>query len=120
MFDWIEKVFCKQKNLQEIHKGTNDLVNIVDVYNSATSAVVEIGEMLQTNTTWKKFVTGSKKEPVVNEEQFLEELADVFIYMFNVCIYAGVDANTLKAAINKKQDIVIRRFVNENDTKHSD
>lgn len=117
-FDWIDEILLKQKKLQETIKQTSDLKNIVDVYNSATSAIVEIGEMLQTDTSWKKYVTGSAKPPVIYEEQFLEELADVFIYMFNVCIYAGVDAKTLKETINKKQNIVMKRF--NYDTKYSD
>lgn len=108
--DWLEKIYFKQRNLQSAYKGTDDLINIVDVYNSATAALVEVGEMLQCDTRWKEFVTGSKKKPVICSEQFKEEWADTFIYLLNVLIYAGIDAEEIKTVVENKQNKNYRRF----------
>ena len=104
MKDWFYDAFFKQVNLQENIKCTicDELVNVVDMYNSATAMMVEIGEMLQTDTRWKKHVTGSKKEPVFNFDEFITELADVFIYMLNVAIYGGVTIETFKKEVTNK------------------
>jgi NTP pyrophosphatase (non-canonical NTP hydrolase) len=108
--DWLDKVHNKQKSLQIAYKSTDDLVNVLDVYNSATAALVEIGEMLQCDTRWKEFVTGSKKKPVVCPEQFKEEWADTFIYMLNVLIYAGISVNDIKTVVENKQNKNYKRF----------
>ena len=107
-------VFEAQKNLQRKLKGLVDeresIENVVDMYNAATGALVQIGEMLQCDTRWKAHTTGSKKEPVYDKAKFLEEWADVYIYMLNVLIYAGIDDYTAKVAIAKKQFTNMKRF----------
>ena len=113
MKDWFYDAFLKQVNLQERVKGVlvdGELPDPVDMYGAATGMMIEIGEMLQCDTRWKKYVTGSLKEPVVNLEQFKEELADVFIYLLNTAIYAGISIDDFEHAVNKKQGIVNKRF----------
>ena len=80
------------------------------MYGAATGMMIEIGEMLQCDTRWKKHVTGSVKEPIYNIEQFKEELADVFIYLMNTIIYAGIKIDDFEYAVNEKQNIVNKRF----------
>lgn len=111
--DWIRGIFEAQRNIQ--HKLNDkcvddDLTDIVKMYNSATGALVEIGEMLQCDTRWKPFTTGSKKEPVCDKTKFIEEWADVFIYMLNVLIYAGIDIFDAEQAVSKKQFDNMVRF----------
>lgn len=107
-------VFDAQKNIQRKLKGVVDenisLENVVDMYNAATGALVEIGEMLQCDTRWKAYTTGSKKEPVYDKAKFLEEWADVYIYMMNVLIYAGIDIFDADVTITKKQFTNMKRF----------
>ena len=113
MKDWFTDTFMKQVNLQEHRKCTNydaELPDPIDMYGSATGMIIEIGEMLQCDTRWKKAVTGSPKEPVYNREQFVEEMADVFIYLLNTAIYSGISIDELKKQIENKQNIVRRRF----------
>lgn len=108
--DWLEYVFDKQVELQRFIKNSDDLENVVDMYNAATGATVEIGEMLQSDTRWKQFTTGSKKKPIVNKEQFIEEWCDVFIYMLNVLIYGGYNLNDVRTGVNNKQNKNFKRF----------
>lgn len=110
--DWFEYVFEKQKVLQSLikNKYTDDLPDVIDMYNAATGALVEIGEMLQTDTRWKAFTTGSKKTTVVNKEAFIAEWADVFIYLMNVIIYAGYEIGDARVAVNEKQHKNYKRF----------
>lgn len=113
MMDWLKETFEKQVQLQQKVKNVKtdvELPNTIDMYGAATGMIIEIGEMLQCDTRWKKEITHSKKEPVYNYSQFMEEMADVFIYFMNVAIYSGVNIDTLKRFIIKKQDIVKERF----------
>ena len=107
------KLFDVQRALQCKLKGKtvdDSIENVVDMYNAATGALVEIGEMLQCDTRWKAYTTGSKKEPVYDEAKFLEEWADVYIYMMNVLIYAGIDEYDAEVAVTKKQFANMKRF----------
>lgn len=110
--DWFEYVFQEQKTLQCLIKNKTDveLSNPVDMYNAATGALVEIGEMLQTDTRWKAYTTGSRKPPIVNKDEFITEWADVFIYMMNVLIYAGYETGDARIAVNEKQTKNYERF----------
>ena len=119
--DWFEYVFDVQKELQCLiqNKCNTELENVVDMYNSATGAIVEIGEMLQTDTRWKAFTTGSKKLPVIDKEKFIGEWADVFIYLMNVLIYAGYETGDARAAIVEKQQANYQRFNFENNKNRS-
>jgi NTP pyrophosphatase (non-canonical NTP hydrolase) len=118
MFDWFSDTFYEQYNLQKKIKKVeepNDLINVVDMYGAATGMIIEIGEMLQTDTRWKKYITGSKKKAVIDNDKFLEELSDVYIYLMNVLIYQGVTLDEFKRAVRKKQEIVRSRFDDKQD-----
>lgn len=111
--DWLAEFYKKQLGLQMFVQEvaySEDLISPKNIYNSATSAVVEIGEMLQTDTRWKQYVTGSKKYPMYKPDLFKEEFADVFIYLMNVLIYAGIDIEQIKEVITNKQHVVFKRF----------
>ena len=111
--EWLNEVFEEQIKLQlQIKNKTEigELTDIVDMYGAATGAIIEIGEMLQADTRWKKYVTGSMKEPTYSTINFLEEFADVFIYLMNVLIYSGHTIEAAKEIINCKMKINKERF----------
>lgn len=109
--DWLEKIFDEQIDRQnKINNCDSYGLNLKEVYNSATAAIVELGEMLQADTRWKPFITKSKKPPVCDEEKFLEEWSDAFIYMLNVLIYYGASIKDIKLAIENKMRINKERF----------
>lgn len=104
---WFKKIFDRQRYLQE---QFNEIPNVVQTYNSATAAMVEIGEMLQEDTRWKAFTTGSKKPPHTDREAFIEELSDAIIYLINTGIYAGFSAEDLQKSIDAKIEKNYERF----------
>lgn len=109
--DWLEKIFDKQIDRQNQIQGRDSYgENLIEMYNSATAAMVEIGEMLQADTRWKQLVTKSKKAPVCNPDKFLEEWSDAFIYMLNVLIYYGASIENIKEAVENKLIINDKRF----------
>ena len=109
MRDFIKELYEHQKKLQEQLVGTTEF-NSQRMYGSATAAIVEICEMLQSDTRWKATVTGSKKPPVWNIEQFKEEFADVMIYLMNVLVYQNVDIQDIEVAIYEKIKVNNKRF----------
>lgn len=104
---WFKEVFESQQYLQ---KQFNEIPNVVQMYNSATAAMVEIGEMLQEDTRWKAYTTGSKKSPHTNRDAFIEELSDAMIYLINTAIYAGFSAEDLCKSIDAKIEKNYKRF----------
>lgn len=111
--DWLKEVFTEQVKLQETVKGVSvdsELPNVKDMYGAATGMIIEIGEMLQCDTRWKKELTGSNKKQVYDKAQFVEELSDVFIYLMNVLIYGDVNLDFFKNSVIRKQNIVKERF----------
>lgn len=113
MEDFFDKMFGKQILLQrECNKGKLKKGDIIKVYGHATAAIIELCEMLQADTRWKKSITGSKKSPVVDNDNFKEEWADAFIYLMNVAIYKGLTVDDLKKAVMTKQEINFARMRN--------
>lgn len=111
MEDFFDKVFGKQVTLQnECNNGRFKKDDIIKVYGHATAAIIELCEMLQCDTRWKKSITGAKKSPVTNDDDFKEEWADAFIYLINVAIYKGLTIDDLKTAITTKQEINFARM----------
>ena len=105
-------IYARQKALQTA-LGMN-IPSVVNMYNSATAAIVEIGEMLQEDTRWKKEVTGSTREPRYNIDNFKEEFADVAIYLTNVLIYAGISVDEIMEVIDKKITKNCKRLLGDN------
>ena len=111
MDDFFDKVFGKQILLQrECNNGRLKKDDIIKVYGHATAAIIELCEMLQCDTRWKKSITGSKKSPITNNDDFKEEWADAFIYLVNVAIYKGLTVDEIKNAVKTKQEINFARM----------
>lgn len=110
MSDWFDTIFVKQKNLQKQFVEEREIPSTTEMYNAATAAMVEIGEMLQSDKRWKKSVHHLNRPLKYDKAEFVNEYADVMIYMMNVAIYAGLDIEEVKEAIFKKQLINIERF----------
>jgi dimeric dUTPase (all-alpha-NTP-PPase superfamily) len=70
----------------------------------ATAIFVETGEMLQ-ETNWKSW----KKPKKIDEEKFKEEIIDIWHFLANLTIGAGMDAKELHERFNKKFEENLRR-----------
>ena len=112
--DWIENIWDKQKELQRKMCKSDYIVDIVKFYNSCTAAMVEIGELLHSDTSWKQTVTGSTKKPFVDIENVEKEFADTFLYLINAAIYYGLDVCDLTKKITNVQNENFKRLINGN------
>lgn len=111
--DWMCRSLAKQRELQKNIKGKDndfDIINPVDMYNSATAMIVEVGEALQEDTRWKPAVTCSKKIPYYHRENFKEEVADVFIFFMNILIYAGISFDEFTDEVDNKMNKNLQRL----------
>lgn len=102
----MNSIFEKQKELQlKLYNLTDEqLEDVAKMYYSATAMMVEIGELLQSDTRWKKVVTGSPRPTKFNKEEFLEEYADVMLYLLNVAIFNGLSYDDIINSITRKQE----------------
>lgn len=107
----LNEIFSKQKELQSKLGLAVGSENIVQWYNALTAAVLEIGETLSEDTRWKILLNANTKPPKVNRENVLEETADVFIYLFNACIFYNISPKELLNEITKKQNKNIERLL---------
>lgn len=100
----MNELYEKQKEIQVgmgIGVGTE---NVIQWYNALSAASIEIGETLSEDTRWKRLVNGNIKKAYVNREGVIEEMADIYLYLFNACIFYGISYQTLVDAIRTKQD----------------
>ena len=95
----LEALFDSQINFQ---KQVTNLINLPDDipqwYSYHVLAMVEeLGEVLKADKRWKTH----RNERYIPAEK-LEEIADVFITIMNICIFSGVDYEKLVQAVDKK------------------
>lgn len=61
----------------------------------------EIGEVLDADKRWKNF-----RNEKYDKAAKIDELADCFIVLMNICMYSDINAGELELAIMNKQDTV--------------
>lgn len=71
--------------------------------------ISEIGEVLDADKRWKNF-----RNEKYDKNAKVDELADCFIVLMNICMYSDIDAIDFEAAILAKLEIVKRR-IRQND-----
>lgn len=72
--------------------------------------ISEIGEVLDADKRWKNF-----RADKYDKDAKLEELADCFIVLMNICMYSDINAGELELAIIDKLDTVKNRVEHYND-----
>lgn len=112
----MKKVFEVQKNLQTNLGLDTSKQNIVQWYNALTACMIEIGEALQSDTSWKNVINGSNKVPVISRENVIEETADAFIYLVNACVFYGISYEQFTKAVKSKQYKNVQRLLNKGET----
>ena len=73
-----------------------------------SAMVEELGEVLKSDKRWKTH----RNSRFIPEEK-LDELADVFITLMNLCIFSGFDSEKISSEVDKKIDENIRRLNQE-------
>lgn len=69
----------------------------------------EIGEVLDADKRWKNF-----RNDKYDKNSKLEELADCFIVLMNICMFSGISAEDLEKAIADKENTIMRRIIGYN------
>lgn len=98
----IPSIKCLFQKQIEFQKQITNLINLPDDvpqwYSYHMLAMIEeLGEILKADKRWKTH----RNERYVPEEK-LEEIADVFITLMNICIFSGVDSEKLVQAVEYK------------------
>jgi dimeric dUTPase (all-alpha-NTP-PPase superfamily) len=82
--------FMMNKQLEFQKRLGNDITSQAFVTEQATAMFVETGEMLQ-ETNWKSW----KKPSPINNKKFKEEIIDMWHFMLNISLAAGMDAQEI-------------------------
>ena len=99
-------LYAMQREFQELLKGSSlfDIDNPNDMAESILGLLGECGEVLQSDQRWKR----NGRNTYYNRREKIEEIADCFIFLLNVCIYSGVSSfelmNAVKDKIEKNKD----------------
>jgi dimeric dUTPase (all-alpha-NTP-PPase superfamily) len=99
--DMLEKMFEKQKELQEKLNATYDQPYI----NTMTLATIdELMELLR-ETPWKPW----KINQSFNHENYKKEMADIWHFIINLCLADGISAEDIYEEYMNKNKINFKR-----------
>ena len=102
----LEELYKKQADFQTL------LGNIVPVDDPEMLAhhmlglVTELGEVAQADKRWKK----NKRNDHYDKNNKLEEIADVLIFLLNICLYSNITPEELLEAAENKIKINTERY----------
>lgn len=112
-------LYAMQREFQEFLKGSSlfDVDSPNDMAESILGLLGECGEVLQADQRWKR----NGRNTYYNRREKIEEIADCFIFLLNVCIYSGISSfelmNAVKDKIEKNKDRYLEsRTSSANDT----
>lgn len=71
--------------------------------------ITEVGEIAQADKRWKK----NKRNVYYDPNNKLEEIADAFIFLVNICLYSNVSCEDFIKAVESKVDTNISRYLKE-------
>lgn len=93
-------LYAMQREFQELLKGSSlfDVDNPKDMAESILGLLGECGEVLQADQRWKQ----NGRNTYYNRSEKIEEVADCFIFLLNVCIYSGISSFELMNAVKDK------------------
>lgn len=69
----------------------------------------EIGEVLDADKRWKNF-----RNEKYDKDAKIDELADCFIVLMNICMFSDIDATEFEAAVLSKLETVKNRIEQNN------
>lgn len=71
--------------------------------------ISEIGEVLDADKRWKNF-----RNEKYDKDAKVDELADCFIVLMNICMFSDIDATDFEAAVLSKLETVKNRIEQSN------
>ena len=75
----------------------------------AIGLITEVGEVMQADKRWKK----NKRNDHYDKQEKIDELADVIIYLINMCLYSKVATDTFYKAVARKIKLNKERYLKE-------
>lgn len=109
--DDLKIMFEKQKLLQSVIEGFDNLPKDMPIiaHNNFSHLVSEASEIFQLDDRWKHWKSNPKFDVKKDKEAKLEEIADAFHCLINICLYSGFDEKEVFEAFIKKNDINFER-----------
>ena len=110
--DDLEECFAKQKAFQNyLHFYIDDFSPIEKQKYIEYNIIAMIDETMEAlrETPWKPW----KKEQQFNEENFKEELIDIFHFFMNLCLITGMTSKELYTRYNNKLTKNVERQINK-------
>lgn len=102
----MEMVFNMQKEFQKMLGNEVPCDNPDMLAHHLLGLVTEIGEVAQADKRWKK----NKRNDHYSYDEKLKEIADVFIFLINVCLYSNITSYQLINAVSDKIEENIERY----------
>lgn len=88
----------KRFGYKELNKDDKLPIDNVSVSSYHLLALAEeVGELIKSDKRWKNF-----RNTHFDKQNKLEEIADCFIVLMNVCIFSGISADEFEESIMKK------------------
>lgn len=75
----------------------------------AIGLITELGEVMQADKRWKK----NRRNDHYDKKEKIDELADVMIFLINMCLYSHVNVETFYRAVEKKIQLNKYRYLKE-------
>lgn len=105
-------LYAMQREFQELLKGSSllDTDSPQDMAESILGLLGEAGEVLQADQRWKR----NGRNQHYDRSEKVEEIADCFIFLLNVCIYSGISSfelmNAVKDKIEKNKERYLKKW----------
>lgn len=105
-------LYAMQREFQELLKGRAifDVDSPQDMAESVLGLLGEAGEVLQADQRWKR----NGRSQHFDRREKIEEIADCFIFLLNICIYSGVSSfelmNAVKDKIKKNKERYLKKW----------
>ena len=102
----IKQLFEKQIEFQQL-LGFNPPFDSPELFSHhLLGLITEVGEIAQADKRWKK----NGRNKFYDRENKIEEIADAFIFLINVCLYSDISSDEFIKEVEKKIDINISRY----------
>ena len=102
----LQELFKKQIVFQKLLGNEVPADNPEMLAHHMLGLVSELGEVAQADKRWKL----NKRNTHYDRNNKVEEIADVLIFLMNICLYSDISAEELLGATDKKIDVNIERY----------
>lgn len=102
----LQSLFEKQIDFQKLLGNEVPIDNPEMLAHHMLGLVSELGEVAQADKRWKL----NKRNTHYDRNNKVEEIADVLIFLINICLYSDISAEELLETADKKIDVNTGRY----------